>query len=262
MSSITSRLAVRVSMRGYRHKLHAGVGVPRYAEGLFYPLPSFHRVLHKTEGRLHVPHASRHPRTRATGDGTPASQASTYDPVLLLANPRGFLVTVQSAAGGKSEERTRRAVQEARALLTSVKNPPTTLGVPLTQCVGHETDSIALHPGGEFGCAYLPLHVSDAAAKTPFPVGNPVVSLAAAAVDAFAQPPFAPNNTPEYLARLIPVETVCHATEDDIVRAVRDILPQSFGVLSKPVSRTSTKSLSYDVKYAHFGKVRVAFPKS
>ena len=60
---------------------------------------------------------------------------------------------------------------------------------------------------GELGCAFLPLlgHLP-----------NMVVSYAKEAATTFASDPPPPANTPEYLARLVPVERACDASVDAI----------------------------------------------
>lgn len=268
MSSSVARLALRVTMRQYRHPVHVRVGVhaPRYAEGLFYPTLKVLKVPH-VKCRLHVPHFMRLPRTRATDDtnSNPSTSTSTYDPAILMASPCGYLVTVRSAAGGESVERTHRAVEEARWLLTHCENPPATLGGKVEQLLADTNDTIALHPKGELGCAYLPLRLTQDARETPFPVGNPVVALGERSLDCFVKEPFAPDGTPEYLSRLIPVETICAANEDKIVDALRDILPQSIGSMSKDPNsssglwgkQSSKNPTTFDLKYAHFGKTKI-----
>ena len=192
-----------------------------------------------------------------------------YDPELLLANPCGYLVTARSSAGGENRTHTHRAVDEARYLLLSAKEKPSTLGErSLDDSLPEGYQAVLpLHPKGDLGCAFLPLRISDDARETPYPVGNPVVALGVSALDTFAGDPLPPSNTPEYLSRLLPIERICDAREDAIVRTFREILPQSVegtaarGLLPESRKRTAedpyAEPVSFAVQYEHHGKTAV-----
>jgi len=68
---------------------------------------------------------------------------------------------------------------------------------------------------GELGCAFLPLlgHLP-----------NMVVPYAKEAVTTFVSAPPPPANTPEYLARLVPVERACDASVDAIAETITQIV--------------------------------------
>ena len=66
-------------------------------------------------------------------------------------------------------------------------------------------DSLPLHKAGELGCAFLPL-----LGYRP----HAVVPYARECIETFVSDPPPPSDTPEYLARLVPVERTCDASVD------------------------------------------------
>ena len=89
---------------------------------------------------------------------------------------------------------------------------------------------------------------------------NPCVPYAIEAIDEFIGEPLPPIDSPEYLARLVPIERTCAATETAVVGAVKTLLPQHF---RRP---TQTPATYYDshreptkfyVHYEHHGKSEI-----
>ena len=138
-----------------------------------------------------------------------------YDPDAILANPCGFLVTAQP--GKTHTSRTTRAVDEARYILHAAPSP-SALSTPLPELLG---DPLPLYPVGSLGCWYLPARLTPEERAW-----NPLADLAAAALEEFVSEPLPPADTPEYLARLVPVERTCAATMENVVDAVREVLPR------------------------------------
>ena len=278
---VVARAAARVATRRYHHKNHARFGAPRNAPSLFYPL----RYPPHVRCRLQHPPA-RSPERRAADERAPSAPSPSsaahdlYDPEALLAHPCGFLVTVFPSAGGDGRSHTKKAVAEARYLLSSARDAPSTLGGAvedlffLVSSAENETNekekeetlALPLHPRGALGCAFVPLALSPSAIATPFPAPHPLVALGVSALETFASSsdPPPPRGTPEFLSRLLPVMRTCRATEKDIVQNVSALLPQSgLGGFVAPasVARTSidpfASPMTFAVKYEHHGKSRV-----
>ena len=157
---------------------------------------------------------------------------------LSYVSPRaGFLVTAQSS---RERKRVARAVEEAKYMLTRGDDPPA-LGEPAP-----------LLKAGELGCAFLPLlgHLP-----------NMVVTYAKEAVTTFVSDPPPPANTPEYLARLVPVERACDASVDAIAETLTQIIetthpelrptlePQTYGDATR-------KAVEWTMHYEHHGHTR------
>ena len=267
---VVARAAARVATRRYHHKNHARFGAPRNAPSLFYPL------LYPPHVRCRLqPTPARSPERRAADEPAPSAPSPSsaahdlYDPEALLAHPCGFLVTVFPSAGGDGRSHTKKAVAEARYLLSSARDAPSTLGGAVEDLFvsskkeGAEKDTLALplHPRGALGCAFVPLALSPSAAATPFPAPHPLVVLGVSALLTFASDPPPPRGTPEFLSRLLPVMRTCRATEEDIVTTVSALLEQSgLGGGSNSPKSVSKSALdpffsptTFAVKYEHHG---------
>ena len=267
---VVARAAARVATRRYHHKNHARFGAPRNAPSLFYPL------LYPPHVRCRLqPPPARSPERRAADEPAPSAPSPSsaahdlYDPEALLAHPCGFLVTVFPSAGGDGRSHTKKAVAEARYLLSSARDAPSTLGGAVEDLFvsskekGAEKDTLALalHPRGALGCAFVPLALSPSAAATPFPAPHPLVVLGVSALLTFASDPPPPRGTPEFLSRLLPVMRTCRATEEDIVTTVSALLEQSGLGGGSNSQLTNSKSAldpffsptTFAVKYEHHG---------
>lgn len=204
------------AVRRYHHQHRAcSRAAPRNAR---FPLHYPHPLAPSATPRP-LPDPPSRPRASPPGDDSrvaPDADANPrYDPDAILANPCGFLVTVQP--GKTHASRATRAVDEARYILHAAPLP-SALRTPLPELLG---DPLPLHPVGTLGCVYLPARLTPEERAW-----NPLADLAAAALEAFVSEPLPPADTPEYLARLVPVERTCAATMEAIVDAVRDVLPR------------------------------------
>ena len=152
-----------------------------------------------------APNGAHVSRRRAAA--TTSSTAHTLPLFLTLHHP-GFLVTVQASRKAK---RVRNAVEEAKYMLGTCADPPS-LG-----------DSLPLHKAGELGCAFLPL-----LGYRP----HAVVPYARECIETFVSDPPPPSDTPEYLARLVPVERTCDASVDVIEETLRQLLTTQYPELT------------------------------
>jgi hypothetical protein len=148
--------------------------------------------------------ASRTPRTAHTSRAAapPRPRPPQLTPshfFFTLHHHAGFLVTVQASRKAK---RVRNAVEEAKYMLGTCADPPS-LG-----------DSLPLHKAGELGCAFLPL-----LGYRP----HAVVPYARECIETFVSDPPPPSDTPEYLARLVPVERTCDASVATIEETLRQL---------------------------------------
>ena len=105
---------------------------------------------------------------------------------------------------------------------------------------------------GELGCAFLPLlgHLP-----------NMVTAYAKEAVTTFVSDPPPPHNTPEYLARLVPVERACDASVHAIAETLTQIVefehpelrptlePQTYSDAARDATR-------WTMHYEHHGHTR------
>lgn len=140
-------------------------------------------------------------------------------------NKAGFLCTVQS---GKKDAH--RAVEEAKCILTAVERKE--LKKKTEDIFG---DSLPLHEHGEMGCTFLPVNLS----KDDAPL-FPVVTEAVEAIENFCSDPLPPAGTPEYLARLVPVERTCPARIEVCVVSVRARVCATIDFVYTMVSSEST----------------------
>jgi hypothetical protein len=152
-----------------------------------------------------APNGAHVSRRRAAA--TTSSTAHTLPLFFTLHHP-GFLVTVQASRKAK---RVRNAVEEAKYMLGTCADPPS-LG-----------DSLPLHKAGELGCAFLPL-----LGYRP----HAVVPYARECIETFVSDPPPPSDTPEYLARLVPVERTCDASVDVIEETLRQLLTTQYPELT------------------------------
>ena len=156
--------------------------------------------------------ASGTPRTahtsRAAAPPRPRPPQLTPSHFFLHFTTIGFLVTVQASRKAK---RVRNAVEEAKYMLGTCADPPS-LG-----------DSLPLHKAGELGCAFLPL-----LGYRP----HAVVPYARECIETFVSDPPPPSDTPEYLARLVPVERTCDASVDVIEETLRQLLTTQYPELT------------------------------
>lgn len=135
-------------------------------------------------------------------------------------------------------------------------------------------DSLPLHIKGELGCTFLPLNMDDLnvagedeeefakSLKSPSPILPSVVKYGVDAIENFCSEPLPPGDTPEYLARLVPVERTCPATVKEIVDVLHDeILPQHFSTRQAYPPRTyydEYKSpTTFAIHYEHHGKSEI-----
>ena len=84
-------------------------------------------------------------------------------------------------------------------------------------------DSLPLHKAGELGCAFLPL-----LGYRP----HAVVPYARECIETFVSDPPPPSDTPEYLARLVPVKRTCDASVDTIEETLRHLLTTQYPELT------------------------------
>mmetsp|Transcript_12675 Transcript_12675/g.54424 ORF Transcript_12675/g.54424 Transcript_12675/m.54424 type:complete len:222 (-) Transcript_12675:608-1273(-) len=105
---------------------------------------------------------------------------------------------------------------------------------------------------GELGCAFLPLlgHLP-----------NMVVSHAKEAATTFASDPPPPANTPEYLARLVPVERACDASVDAIAETLTQIVETSHPELRPTLEPrmygdAAVDAVAWTMHYEHHGHTR------
>ena len=190
--------------------------------------PSFPAIFEDARPRARAPPPSRRV----------LSSASTLFTYRSYVSPRaGFLVTAQSS---RERKRVARAVEEARYMLTRGDDPPA-LGEPAP-----------LLKAGELGCAFLPLlgHLP-----------NMVTAYAKEAVTTFVSDPTPPHNTPEYLARLVPVERACDASVHAIAETLTQIVefehpelrptlePQTYGDAARD-------AVAWTMHYEHHGHTR------